>query len=137
MSSNEQCQPDSQEQLLADRQAPLDSRLELARRLAADGETITLPIAVLMMCDGQSVPDKYMPSDVLKALLAEYFPPGRYTGPDYDQRTVSVVEPDLTLQLLEGPLSIGGTSELFPEGRAWSQHDNVLQVNILVARPAS
>ncbi len=120
---------------IENRKIDIASRLQRARSLVRREAVVVVPLAQLVVCDGQGVPDKHLSQDELKRIMAEElgFPVGQYEEvTPYDARTASTRYPDLTLQLLEGPLELGGPSEAFPDGRAWSTYDHVLDVNVLV-----
>lgn len=52
---------------------------------------------------------------------------------EYEWRTKSELHSDLVLQVVEGPIDIGGATELFPSGKAWSKYDYTNTTNILVS----
>jgi len=120
--------------MLADRSIPLEDRIELARNMVKEISQVTVFLSRRGVADGTGFSD--ISDEELKRITDELgFEDGTYkTISAYEWHTPSKIHNDLVLQVIEGPLDVGGPSELFPNGRAWSQYDNVDTVNILVSK---
>lgn len=134
MSKENLNQPAETESRLVDRSIPLAERIELARTLVKDKGQMVVLLARTGAADGLGFSDNDISDDELKRITDELgFEDGTYdTISAYEWRTTSKVHRDLVLQVIEGPLDVGGATELFPNGKAWSEYDYINTFNILV-----
>jgi hypothetical protein len=120
---------------LSDKTVPLEERISIARSLVKVGEELSVPLAKNGAADGTLFSDKDLSDDDLMRITKELgFEADAYeTISEYEWRTPSTLYPELVLQVVEGPIDIGGATELFPSGQAWNKYDYVNTFNILVS----
>ena len=122
---------------LDDKTIDINERIALARSLISQYGELDILLAKNGVADGLGFEDKDFPMDKLMALADGLgFVSGEFESVSkYEWRTTSKRHPDLVLQVKEGPIDMGGTSELFPNGQAWSEYDYVNSYRIIVLPP--
>ncbi len=127
--------PPEEAEILANQDIPLAERIDRARALVISYGQVAVFVARETISEGNGIEDKKVPRAELLKIADDYgFPHEAYQQmPIYEWHTPSAIHSDLTMKVREGGIDIGGATDLFPNGVAWSNWDHTNTYDIVVS----